>query len=44
MFALPAIFLASMFVTAPFVARELESLVPQNVWPLPTYREMLFMK
>jgi glutamine synthetase len=22
----------------------LESLVPQNVWPLPTYREMLFMK
>jgi glutamine synthetase len=22
----------------------LESLVPQNVWPLPTYREMLFIK
>jgi glutamine synthetase len=22
----------------------LESLVPQNVWPLPTYREMLFVK
>jgi glutamine synthetase len=22
----------------------LECLVPQNVWPLPTYREMLFIK
>ena len=22
----------------------LESLVPQDLWPLPTYREMLFIK
>ena len=22
----------------------LEGLVPQNMWPLPTYREMLFIK
>ena len=22
----------------------LEGLVPQNLWPLPTYREMLFIK
>ena len=22
----------------------LECLVPQNLWPLPTYREMLFIK
>ena len=25
-------------------ADALESMVPQDVWPLPTYREMLFIK
>jgi glutamine synthetase len=26
------------------VGDDLEQLVPQNLWPLPTYREMLFVK
>jgi glutamine synthetase len=26
------------------VADELETIVPANLWPLPTYRELLFIK
>ena len=26
------------------VGDSLESVVPQSLWPLPTYREMLFVK
>ena len=26
------------------VGDALESIVPQSLWPLPTYREMLFVK
>jgi len=26
------------------VGDALENIVPQNLWPLPTYREMLFVK